>query len=88
MIDEQEIPTSMRLPARLLARVDALAPFLEGHPAFASRVSSRVSRSAVLRAAIERGLDALEEDTAKGPPERAEVRAALSVITRWIEGGP
>jgi hypothetical protein len=82
---EREVPTSMRLPARLLARVDALAPFLEGHPAFASRVSSRVSRSAVLRAALERGLDALEADPGKGPPKRAEVRAALDVITRWAE---
>jgi hypothetical protein len=88
MIDEQEIPTSMRLPRRILARADALAPLLNGHPAFASRAASWVSRSAVLRAALERGLDALEEDTAKGPPEREDVRAALGVITRWIEAAP
>ena len=82
---EREVPTSMRLPRRLLARADALAPLLEGHPAFAARVASWVSRSAVLRAALERGLEALEGDTAKGPPGRAEVRAALDVITRWAE---
>jgi hypothetical protein len=88
MTEEQDIPTSMRLPRHLLARADALAPLLEGHPAFASRVSSRVSRSAVLRAALERGLDALEAAPGKGLSGRSEVRAALDVITRWIGGEP
>ncbi len=82
---EREVPTSMRLPGRLLARADALAPLLEEHPAFASRVASRVSRSAVLRAALERGLEALERDTGKGPPPRAEILAALAVIQRFTE---
>lgn len=88
MTDEQEVPTSMRLTARIIARADALAPYLEEHPAFASRVGSKVSRSAIFRAALERGLDALEADSAKGPPRAADVRAALDVITRWIEDAP
>jgi hypothetical protein len=80
----REVPTSMRLPERLLARADALAPLLEEHPAFSARVSSRVSRSAVLRAALERGLEALESDTGKATSQREQVLAALKVLQRHI----
>ena len=91
---EREVPTSMRLPASLLAYADALAPRLAGHPALAGRASERVSRSAVLRAAMERGLGELLRDVEtfeRGPgapeerPRKREVLEALAVITRWAE---
>jgi hypothetical protein len=94
---EREVPTSMRLPASLLARMDALAPRLAEHPALRSRASERVSRSAVLRAALERGLGELLRDVEtfeRGPgapeerPRKREVLEALSVVTRWIEHLP
>ena len=89
---EREVPTSMRLPASLLAYADALAPRLAGHPALAGRASERVSRSAVLRAAMERGLGELLRDVEtfdRGPraPEEARLKAleALAEVTRWLE---
>lgn len=79
---EREVPTSMRLPARLLERAEELAPKLTEHPAFSVRASARVSRSAVLRVALERGLEALEGDLSRRAPRRAEVLAALELLTR------
>lgn len=90
---EREVPTSMRLPASLLAYADALAPRLAGHPALAGRASERVSRSAVLRAAMERGLGELLRDVEtreRGPgapeerPRKREVLEALSVVRCWL----
>jgi hypothetical protein len=54
-----EAPTSIRLAPDLLRRVDAMAERL------GSLTGIPVSRSAVLRLAVERGLDALESEHGK-----------------------
>ncbi len=53
-----EVQTAVRLPADLVARVDALVKSAEGWPEFAV---SRATRSSMLRLAILRGLEVLEE---------------------------
>lgn len=75
-----DVPTSLRLPADLSARVDALAERLAADPRLAAAVGGRVSRSAVLRLALERGIAALEADTA--PPS---ARAPLDVAGELAE---
>lgn len=54
-----ETPTSIRLPPDILDRVDKLVEKLHHLPEFAL---TRASRSAVLRLAVLRGLDALEQE--------------------------
>lgn len=53
-------PIAMRLPPELLKRVDALAKKLAKHPDYQLH---RVSRSFVLRVAVQTGVDALEKRT-------------------------
>jgi hypothetical protein len=50
---------SMRLPQELLERADALIPAIEADPELGS--FGRASRAAVLRLALVRGLQQLEE---------------------------
>lgn len=58
-----EIPTSVRLPADLVKRLDALIPKLERVPALAAL--GALTRSKVLRLALVRGVDALEAEHSK-----------------------
>jgi hypothetical protein len=62
--DEQIV---LRLPAALLKRVDALAPRIAAAPAM---MAFRVTRSAVLRLALERGLAELETEHGASAPKR------------------
>jgi len=75
--DDPDVSTSIRLPGSLLTRADALAALLPGPP------GSKLTRSGVIRAALERGLSGLEGDA-----ERA-VRPAgtsdLSAIAADLE---
>lgn len=63
--DDPDVSTSIRLPGSLLTRADALAALLPGPP------GSKLTRSGVIRAALERGLSGLEADA-----ERAALPAA------------
>jgi hypothetical protein len=74
-----ETPTTLRLPRDLLDRAERLAEDGLG-------TGARVSRSLVLRRAVELGLDAL--DSAAGdlsPTAAAEVRAELADLRRRVE---
>lgn len=55
-----ETPVSVRLPPKLLKRADALAAKLQKDPEV--RMLGRVSRSAVLRLAVLKGLQVLEAE--------------------------
>lgn len=66
--DPADVSTTLRLPAALLARADELAARLTPPP------GGRVSRSNVLRAALERGLSAMETDA--GPVDGGSVATA------------
>ena len=55
-----EAHVNMRVPKDLLKRIDRLIPKLAGKGDFAA---FRVSRSAVLRLAIQRGVEALEKES-------------------------
>lgn len=61
---DMETQTTIRLPAPLLARLEALAVALEARPELLA--GSRATRSAVLRAALVKGLEALEAAVAAG----------------------
>lgn len=67
----EEASTTLRLPADYLERADRLAEAGLGSGA-------RVSRSVVLRRALELGLEALEDGA--GAPSSEDVRAALAEI--------
>lgn len=60
MPSEEEDVVTVRLPRELLRRADKLIPRLKADDAF-NPFGLRVSRSAILRAALVRGLAALEE---------------------------
>lgn len=87
-----DVPTSLRLPAELLARVDALAELLAADPRLSAAVGGRVSRSAILRVALERGVAALEADAAPSPgrgpvdvaAELADIRARLDALAAAV----
>jgi len=55
--DKEPPPIAMRLPPELLRRVDALTKRLAKHPSYQLY---RVSRSFVLRLAVQKGLEVLE----------------------------
>lgn len=82
--DADDVPTSLRLPRALVARLDALAARLGADPTLAAAFGGRVSRSAVLRAALDRGVSALEADArpggAGGPVDAAAVLAELDAL--------
>lgn len=62
MKDGEQKTTSVRLPRDLLTRADALGEILpERFPEYEALVGSPMSRSAVLRLALVRGLESLEE---------------------------
>lgn len=57
----REVTTTVRLPADMMTRIEALVPVVEQWPEFA--VHGRVSRSAVIRLLLLRGLEAVEAET-------------------------
>lgn len=77
-----DVPTSIRAPRELLARADALAEALAGPGA-------KPSRSAVLRAALERGIAAIEEDRKGGAstlePTALELRGQVQDLQCRVE---
>lgn len=58
----KEVPTSVRLPDELIARLDALGATMSARPEVAALAGGTVSRSAVLRLAVLRGVEALEAE--------------------------
>lgn len=58
----KETPVSLRLPAELIARADALVDPMGEDLTLATVTGGRVTRSTVLRVALLRGLQALERD--------------------------
>ena len=77
--DDPDVSTSIRLPGSLLTRADALAGMLPGPP------GSKLTRSGVIRAALDRGLAALEADAARAtspatPPDLSGVLAELDAL--------
>lgn len=79
-MDSDEIPTSIRLPRRLLDVADTLAA------ARAARTGERASRSAVLRVALERGIAALEREAAEldAPTTKAAILAELETLRERV----
>jgi len=63
---------SARIPANLMARANALVPVLEGVPELAA--FGRVTKSAVIRLALFKGLQALEDEYGKPSKTRAKGR--------------
>lgn len=57
MSNDQQIP--IRLPTEIVERIDALVPLLASDPKLGAW---RITRSAVMRQALLRGLEALEAD--------------------------
>jgi hypothetical protein len=57
----------LRLPADMIARVEALVPKLGAAPSLGA---FRVSRSAILRMALVRGLDELEREYSRKSPRK------------------
>lgn len=57
---KQDAQVTLRLPAGLVARLDALIPVLEQKPQIAAM--GKVTRSKAARLALLRGLDALERE--------------------------
>jgi len=55
-----ETPVTIRMPADLLAQADELVDALKADPTLAAVTGGRMSRSAVLRLAVVRGLEALK----------------------------
>lgn len=80
-----DVPTSLRLSADLSARVDALAERLAADPRLAAAVGGRVSRSAVLRLALERGIAALEADAAPPAAAPVDVAAELAALRARLD---
>ena len=75
----KDAATSLRLPAELLTRVDALAERLAGP-------DGKPSRSVALRVAIERGLASLEADGDKpGALTPADVLADLDALRARVK---
>lgn len=80
-----DVPTSLRLSADLSARVDALAERLAADPRLAVATGGRVSRSAVLRLALERGIAALEADAAPPAGAPVDVAAELAALRARLD---
>ena len=88
MTTSDDVPTSVRLPRALLDRAEALAPKLERNPEIRAMVSPRgVSRSIVLRLAVERGIAALEGDAEPVAPLRdpRALRESLMVMRAHVD---
>lgn len=77
-----DVPTSVRIPRALLERAEALAPKLARNADVRAMAGPRgVSRSTVLRLAVERGISALEDGPKVTP---ATIQDSLKVQnTGW-----
>ncbi len=71
-----EMPTVIKLPKSLLARADALKAKVAGNPEF--QAIGRITRNAILRLAMVRGLEVLEEEYAADQADVDAARAALA----------
>ncbi|MBI2374746.1 MAG: hypothetical protein HYV07_12190 [Deltaproteobacteria bacterium] len=69
----EDVPLSLRVPAEVLARSEALVPALEAVPEFRA---GRVSRAWVIRLAMLRGLDSLELEYGTPNAPNAEMNSA------------
>jgi hypothetical protein len=69
MSDKLEHPTVIRLPDSILTRADALKPWLSRTPEI--QMMGRLTRNAVLRLAILKGLEILEQQYRRRPDEGA-----------------
>lgn len=82
----EDVPTSLRVPESLLARADALRPFLARDRELAATSGPRgVSRSLVLRLAVERGIAALEAEAQPEPASAPTMRAELEAIRAHVD---
>lgn len=81
-MDSDEVPTSIRLPRRVLALADDLAARR------AARLGERASRSAVLRLALERGIASLEREAAEleAPSTKAAILEELEALRERVAG--
>lgn len=61
---------AVKLPAELVERADSLVPVFKEVPEM--RVWSRVTRTAVIRLALLRGLESLEAEFIGDPPDQNE----------------
>jgi hypothetical protein len=82
--DDPDVSTSIRLPGSLLTRADALAALLP------VPTGGKLTRSGVIRAALERGLSGLEADAARAtstatPPDLSGVLAELDALRARVE---
>lgn len=59
---------SARMPVELVQRLDALVERLGGDPAY---LAFKLSRSSLLRLAVQRGIEALEAEHPMTPPGKA-----------------
>ena len=91
MTTRDDIPTSLRVPRSLLDRADALcAPMADYPPLMAITGPRGVSRSAVLRLAVELGISALEAGEKPVLPGgvqglRSELEAMRAHVDRLLE---
>lgn len=65
---------SVRVPPRLLAKAAALVPRLAGNTLTADVLGGEVTVQVVLRAALVRGLRAMEQEYAEGSAEPSAVK--------------
>jgi ubiquinone biosynthesis protein UbiJ len=82
---DDEVPTSLRAPRALLTRAEALAEELSRYTGSAAKVS----RSAVLRRALELGIAALEAEVSEQPEgpagdDLAGLRARLDGLSARV----
>lgn len=84
MADPDDVPTSIRIPRELMDRVDAVAVRLVDSPAVAAVTGGRVTRSAVIRRALELGVNALEAHVS-APPNLSGVLDELDVLRTRVE---
>lgn len=81
-VSDADVSTTFRLPGALLARADELAARLPAPPGV------KLSRSSVLRAALERGLSGLEADAARTglpPPDLAGLAVELDALRARVD---
>lgn len=75
------LPTSIRLPRSLFERIDDLIPAVRDQPDAMALAGTRgITRSTVLRLAIERGLSAMEATEGEQAVTLQEIKAHLETI--------
>lgn len=75
------LPTSIRLPRSLFERIDDLIPTVQDQPDAMALAGTRgITRSTVLRLAIERGLSAMEATEGEQAVTLQEIKTHLETI--------